>query len=224
MGNGSFCTSPKSYIKDIRINICLDNKSINIISEQDLNKEEKSNKKPKNGIIQLKKYFDENEKEIINTLNQREKAKKNINKKKRQSMYIVESNNKYELMLKRLLDQKKIQRNGPKRRETIRNEEKIKILIKEILIENKNEVKKNMYSCESNNSLNKSGTLLIKNKNNSKMRFSSTIDIVKPDNKTNNKVNKKFQNQHLKNANTLNEIINEVNASTDLGKKETNKK
>ena len=47
------------------------------------------------------------------TLNQREKAKKNINKKKRQSMYIVESNNKYELMLKRLLDQKKIQRNGP---------------------------------------------------------------------------------------------------------------
>ena len=224
MGNGSFCTSPKCYIKDIRINICLDNKSINIISEQDLNKEEKSNKKPKNGIIQLKKYFDENEKEIINTLNQREKAKKNINKKKRQSMYIVESNNKYELMLKRLLDQKKIQRNGPKRRETIRNEEKIKILVKEILIENKNEVKKNMYSCESNNSLNKSCTLLIKNKNNSKMRFSSTIDIVKPDNKTNNKVNKKFQNQHLKNANTLNEIINEVNASTDLGKKETNKK
>ena len=51
------------------------------------------------------------------------------------------------------------------------------------------------------------------------MRFSITVNK-----ESKNFINNKLNRKHLKNINTMNEFINEVNASSDLGKKDTNKK
>ena len=64
-------------------------------------------------------------------------------------------------MLKRLLEQKKIKRYGPKRRETIKNDnEQIKALVNEVLFENINNIKNNKINNE--NILNQENDLLIK--------------------------------------------------------------
>ena len=218
MGNSCFC-SANNYFKDIKINICLDKQSTNSKAEHILYKDKNINIKGEKGILELKKYFDENEQEILNNLYKKEKVKKFF--KKRDSMVGALPDNKYELMLKRLLDQKNIKRIGPKRRETIRNEDNIKSIVNDILIENRNEIKN---AKDNNPDFNrKNSTLIIKNKNNSQMRFSITIDKGGLSNNINN-VKKKLYHQHLNNANTLNEMINEGNNSSVIGKKETNKK
>ena len=216
MGNYCFCNE-KNYFKDIKINICLDKQSTNSKTEHILTKEKNINIKGENEIMKLKKYFDENEQEILNNLNKKEKVKKNF--KKRDSMVGALPDNKYELMLKRLLDQKNIKRIGPKRRETIRKENNIKSMVNDILIENRNEIK----NAKGNNAdfNRKNSTLIIKN--NSQVRFSITIDKGGLS-KNISKVNKKLNHQHLNNVNTLNEMINEGINSSGLVKKETNKK
>ena len=218
MGNSCYCNTDHNYIKDLNVNICKEKGSKHEITEYNINEEEKENVKNNKvqRIIQIKNYFEMHDQEIINFLNEKEKEIKNNLKKKRESM-CNRNDNTYELILKRLLEQKKIKRNGPKRRETIRKSENIQLLVNEIINENGNEI-------QNNNQLNKSihtntsETIIIKNKND-KMRFSITInkDSI---NFINNKINRK----HLKNINTMNEFINEANASCDLGKKETNKK
>jgi len=216
MGNYCFCNE-KNYFKDIKINICLDKQSTNSKTEHILTKEKNINIKGENEIMKLKKYFDENEQEILNNLNKKEKVKKNF--KKRDSMVGALPDNKYELMLKRLLEQKNIKRIGPKRRETIRKENNIKSMVNDILIENRNEIK----NAKGNNAdfNRKNSTLIIKN--NSPVRFSITIDKGGLS-KNISKVKKKLNHQHLNNVNTLNEMINEGINSSGLVKKETNKK
>ena len=217
MGNSCYCNTGLNYIKDLNVNICKEEGSKNEITENNINGEEKENVKDKKvqRIIQIKKYFELNDQEIINFLNDKEKEIKNNIIKKRESIYNPDDNN-YELILKRLLEQKKIKRKGPKRRETIRKNENIQLLVNEVINENGNEI-------QNNNQLNKSitntsDTLIIKNKND-KMRFSITVNK-----ESKNFINNKLNRKHLKNINTMNEFINEVNASSDLGKKETNKK
>ena len=216
MGNSCFC-SANNYFKDIKINICLDKQSINSKAEHILYKDKNINIKGEKGILELKKYFDENEQEILNNLYKKEKVKKNF--KKRDSMVGALPDNKYELMLKRLLEQKNIKRIGPKRRETIRKENNIKSMVNDILIENRNEIK----NAKGNNAdfNRKNSTLIIKN--NSPVRFSITIDKGGLS-KNISKVKKKLNHQHLNNVNTLNEMINEGINSSGLVKKETNKK
>jgi len=216
MGNYCFCNE-KNYFKDIKINICLDKQSTNSKTEHILTKEKNINIKGENEIMKLKKYFDENEQEILNNLNKKEKVKKNF--KKRDSMVGALPDNKYELMLKRLLEQKNIKRIGPKRRETIRKENNIKSMVNDILIENRNEIK----NAKGNNAdfNRKNSTLIIKN--NSPVRFSITIDKGGLS-KNISKVKKKLNHQHLNNVNTLNEMINEGINSSGLVKKESNKK
>ena len=216
MGNYCFCNE-KNYFKDIKINICLDKQSTNSKTEHILTKEKNINIKGENEIMKLKKYFDENEQEILNNLNKKEKVKKNF--KKRDSMVGALPDNKYELMLKRLLEQKNIKRIGPKRRETIRKENNIKSMVNDILIENRNEIK----NAKGNNAdfNRKNSTLIIKN--NSQVRFSITIDKGGLS-KNISKVKKKLNHQHLNNVNTLNEMINEGINSSGLEKKESNKK
>ena len=132
MGNACFC-SKNHLIRDIKVDICLDRESFNLATEQVLINEDNMEEKHGKGILELKKYFDENEKEILNNLNKREKAKKIFRNKKGESR-IGMMNDNYELMLKRLLEQKNIIRNGPKRRETIRQEDRIKILVVSVLL------------------------------------------------------------------------------------------
>ena len=216
MGNYCFCNE-KNYFKDIKINICLDKQSTNSKTEHILTKEKNINIKGENEIMKLKKYFDENEQEILNNLYKKEKVKKFF--KKRDSMVGALPDNKYELMLKRLLEQKNIKRIGPKRRETIRKENNIKSMVNDILIENRNEIK----NAKGNNAdfNRKNSTLIIKN--NSQVRFSITIDKGGLS-KNISKVKKKLNHQHLNNVNTLNEMINEGINSSGLEKKESNKK
>ena len=231
MGNAFLCSRANCCLKDIKINICSDKRNINNKAEQILNKDEElSNKNNIKPIIELKKYFDKKEKENYNNSSLKDRDKK-LQKKKRQSMFnCFVDNTKYELMLKRLLEQKNEKRNGPKRRETIRKEDdKVKTLIKEVLVENKNEIKKTINSNE-NNTLSANSTLIIKNKNNQKkMRLSVTLDRENDLSNVNNinNFNKKVDNNsnlHLKNVNSFNNGNNEGNGSSVVCQKETNKK
>jgi hypothetical protein len=198
------------------------------ITEKVLSKGDTSNQKQEIGINKLKKYFDESD-----SLIEKEKLRKYMFRKKRETILGTTIDIKYEIMLKRLLDQKNIKRKGPKRRKTIRNNENdIKKMVDEVIMENKNENKNENNKKEENKFLNT--TLIIKNKNNSKKKQSTSIIITKNEkkdrliNNINNRINRKLKKKQLKSAKTLNgnciENINEGNGSSLLYKKETNKK
>ena len=107
-------------------------------------------------------YFNEENAELVNEYNKLKEKNKNKIKKN--------NNEKYELILQRLLEQKNIKIIGPKRRETIRKEgDKIQNMVQELLQENKNAILKGNIS-ETN------GTLIIKHPINKKGSASMTID------------------------------------------------
>jgi len=216
MGN-SFICSPLQYFDDIKINICYqtqtkERKDNQLVIILDKNKYEgKMNK--------LKNYFNESEKDIFNSIYKKKSPKKHLNIKKHINELNRLSENKYELMLKILLEQKKIKRKGPKRRETIRNGEKIKITVNELLLKNLNDIKNNKIKNEYLFN-NYEEDLLIKNINNLKYRNSATIEkksIIT--NKINNKL--KNDNYYFHYRNTINEIINEGSGFSNLCKKQT---
>ena len=220
MGNSCFCDNIH-FIKDSKFSVCFQKQNITSKSDQVLDKDEdkivtneksKNKKVPINKMNELLNYFYEGEKEIINNLKKRDKGKKK-NSKKRISKIFDDKDDKYELILKRLLDQQNIKKTGPKRRETIRNDvNNIRDLVKNLLIENKNDILNNKNKSENN-------TLLIKNKFNKKARNSVTIDKNTLMNDIN--INKKlFQEQYFNNRNTISEVINE--SSGGFGKKRSN--
>ena len=166
---------------------------------------------------QLINYFNENEKEFFYNFNKKEKTKKQFNKKKHNNALNKLSENKYELMLKRLLEQKEVKRNGPKRRETIRNEDKIKLMVSEVMKQNLEDIKNKKIS--DNDLIKNDNDLLIKNINSSKYRNSATIDkkgVIT------NKINNKIKGDtYLQYRNTINEIINESSGCSNYCKKQT---
>ena len=98
-----------------------------------LNTEGKENKKSKMSLIIG--YFNEENAELVNEYNKLKEKNKNKIKKN--------NNEKYELILQRLLEQKNIKIIGPKRRETIRKEgDKIQNMVQELLQENKDAILK----------------------------------------------------------------------------------
>ncbi len=111
------------------------------------------------------KYFNEEEKEILTDLYKQRDKDKIFTRNK--------DNTKYELMLKRLLEQQNIKIIGPKRRETIRNEgHKIKEMVTQILQENKTSALKTSNNKDKENEDN---TLFIY-PTKKKGRLSQTID------------------------------------------------
>ena len=135
MGNGCICYT----------NICYQEMKVdNYIEEQ--NRPTESNL-----YNNLAKYFNEYEKDINKKI-EKKHIKKIFSFKKYKNLNTLYSmgNSKYELMLKRLSEQKKIERKGPKRRETIRNNNNdfIKIIYeaiednKKIKYKNENDSKK----------------------------------------------------------------------------------
>ena len=203
MGNSFICT-PIQYLKIIKTNICFQSQCLEKNEDQiiliNLNKDKNGYEK---SINELKDYFNERGNEIIGDLNKKEKSKKHLNKKKHINALNRLSDNKYELMLKRLLEQKKEIRKGPKRRETIRkNDENIKLLIKGILLENINIAKNKDIIIKQENDL------LIKNINNQKFRYSATTgkNGIISNNLNKNMLLNKYNYQY---RNTINEIINE---------------
>ena len=138
---GSAC-----FLKNLNLADCCSNKSMvtNISkSDQVLTKDIPSNEESKEKYLKNKnidnnnklsgilKYFNTEEKEILGEYYKQRDKEKNLTKNR--------DNGKYELMLKRLLEQQTIKRVGPKRRQTIRDGGKIMKLIKQIIQENKDE-------------------------------------------------------------------------------------
>jgi hypothetical protein len=225
MGNSCSCENIH-FIKDVKLNVCLEKMEILPKSDQVLyndgnkiiiNLNEKKNKdsltqKKMNEILS---YFNEGEKEIINNIRKKNKVKKAQNKKKTNDL--IDNNrddNKYELILKRLLEQQNIKKIGPKRRETIRKEgDNIKDIVAELLKENKNIALNKKNSIESN-------SLLIKTQFNKKGRFSVTVDKKSLMDNINHNNKKKFQEQYLNNRMTICEVITESNGG--LAKQNSN--
>ena len=187
MGNSCFCTT-NNFFNNPRINICFENDSMIGITEKVLSKGDTDNQKQEVGINKLRKYFDESD-----NLIEKEKLRKYMFRKKRETILGTTIDIKYEIMLKRLLDQKSIKRKGPKRRKTIRSDE--------------NEKKNSNNKKEENKLLN--ATLIIKKNNNSKKKQSTSIIITKNEkkdrliNNINNRINRKLKKKQLKNANTF---------------------
>ena len=225
MGNSCSCENIH-FIKDVKLNVCLEKMEIVPKSDQvlyndgnkdnkviiNLNEKENISQKKMNEILN---YFNEGEKEIINNIKKKNKLKKIQNKKKTND--IIDNNkddNKYELILKRLLEQQNIKKIGPKRRETIRKEgDNIKDIVTELLKENKNIALNKKNSIESN-------SLLIKTQFNKKGRFSVTVDKKSLMDNINHNNKKKFQEQYLNNRMTICEVITESNGG--LAKQNSN--
>ena len=191
MGNACFCEQAINYNSD----------QVLIKDNDKLNTKKKL--KSKNKMNELLNYFNESEKEIINNLKKKDKGKKIPSKKKLEFFYDTKDNNQHELMLKRLLEQQNIKKNGPKRRETIRGDgNKINDLVQNLLIENKNQ--------NVNNNNNENNTLLISNQVNKKGRLSVNVDrnALFMNNLNNKK--KKLQEQYLKNRKTICGVIGET--------------
>ena len=206
MGNSCSCENIH-FIKDVKLNVCLEKMEILPKSDQVLyndgnkiiiNLNEKKNKdsltqKKMNEILS---YFNEGEKEIINNIRKKNKVKK------------------AQKILKRLLEQQNIKKIGPKRRETIRKEgDNIKDIVTELLKENKNIALNKKNSIESN-------SLLIKTQFNKKGRFSVTVDKKSLMDNINHNNKKKFQEQYLNNRMTICEVITESNGG--LAKQNSN--
>lgn len=225
MGNSCFCDNIH-FIKDVKLNVCFQKQDINLKSDQVLKDDEKitnakhkdkdkEKNKKNNKMNEILNYFNEGEKEIIDNIKKKEKSKRFPTKKKHDHTIEIKEDNKYELMLKRLLEQQNIKKIGPKRRETIRKDgDNIKDMVKNLLLENKNDILNNKNK-------NDNGTLLIKKQVNKKGRFSVTLDrnILFMNNLNNNK--KKFQEQYFNNRNTICEVDFE-SSGVGLIKKKSN--
>ena len=126
MGNGCIC------YKDITIQEIKNDTFIDI----------KNERAQTSNLYDMVKYFDEMEKE--NTKNEKKKLRKIFSfKKLKNSNALYNNNQKYELMLKRLLEQKNKEKKGLKQRETIRinNNKNFIKLIHETIEDNKNKEK-----------------------------------------------------------------------------------
>ena len=218
MGN-SFNCNPIQYLREIKINICYQDQSVERKEEQIIINIDNENNIFEKKISQLKKYFNENDNENLDNLNKKIKNKKHLNKKKNNNDLNRLSTNKYELMLKRLLEQKNIKRNGPKRRETIKNNnnKQIEILVNEVLVDNINNIKNKVNG----KVLNQENDLLIKDIkdiNNQYHRASATID-------KNAIISNNLKKNVYKYRNTVNvnEIINESSGYSGLCTKQTKK-
>ena len=171
MGNGCFCKT-SDYIKDINLVSSSQQPIINTKSEQIINKDEEGSDKVGKNLNNLINYFHESEKEILKNLKKKEKPKKYLNKRKSTRYDIITENKKYETIIERLLAQKNIKRNGPKRRETIRKDGDIQVIVNEILKDNKDNIINNKNKKEA---LNKNDSLLIKKTKDIKGRLSVTV-------------------------------------------------
>ena len=209
---GNSCFSNTKHCIQKHFDICVDNNLSNINVEETINVQNEDNNK----INKLKKYFIQGEKDISEDFYP--KNIKQTDKKKRNSgavNLLLIDKNKYEVMLNKLLQQKSIEIKGPKRRETIRDGNNLKNLVKEVIKEKK-ENKNNKLKRRASK---RRYSLIIKNKDKQKIKQSSTIyrnEYMKC-----KSVNKILKSQ-LKKVNTLNEILTD-GRSTIFNKKETNK-
>ena len=195
MGNGCICYKDISFqeIKNVTF--------IDIKNEQ----------VQTTNLYDMVKYFDEMEKE--NTESEKGGVRKILSFKKLKNANTLYSNNpKYELMLKRLLEQQNKEKKGPKRRETIRinNNKKFIKLIHETIEDNKNK-EKNIK-----NKLQKKESILLnpKDKMNAISISSGKQSVII------NKISKRNFLDNLGEINTENDIKPTTGNNSDIKKNE----
>lgn len=208
MGNGCICLKNMSnQYNDVKLD--------SLLEEQIQNDLEKDQLEVTN-LYHIVKYFNEGEKEI-NTNIEKKKVKKILSHKKAKNYksYNVSGDSKYELMLKRLLEQKKIERKGPKRRKTLRqnNNKDVTKLILEVIEENKNNKKEDSDAALDNSNnidLSKRESILLNYRDKSNLNMRQSFNITKFDHK---KIENNFEESEINNVQILNDIKNLNNVS-----------
>ena len=206
MGNGCVCLKNIcSHYKDVKLDSLLEDQMQNDNENEQI---EATN------LYNIAKYFNEGEKEI-NSKIEKKNIKRIISHKKAKHLksYNNVGDSKYELMLKRLLEQKKIERKGPKRRETLRinnNKNAIK-LINEVIEDNKKDNKQKTIndSNNTNNDENKTNSSILINTKEKKL-FEHGRQSVNISGKMFNqkKIKKDFDETEINNGIGLNELKN----------------
>ena len=206
MGNGCICLKNMTYqLYDVKLD--------SLFEEQ--NDNEKDQLEVTN-LYNIVKYFNEGEKEIITKIEKRN-VKKILSQKKAKNFksYNVAGDSKYEQMLKRLLEQKKIERKGPKRRKTLRinNNKDVTKLIMEVIEENENNEKEESSDSEDNSNildLSKKESILLNYNDKSNLKVRQSFNITKFEHK---KIENNFGATEINNGQILNAINNLNNAS-----------
>lgn len=164
--NFSDCCSNKNMLKNLTKSDQVLTKDISP-NEENKDRELKNKNSDENKLSGIIKYFNTEEKEILaEYYKQRDKDKIFTRNK---------DNNKYELMIKRLLEQQTIKMVGPKRRKTIRNDgNKISEMVNQIIKENKEE---GLRTTNTKDKDKESETItLLNSTSHKKERWSTTID------------------------------------------------
>ena len=208
MGNACICLKNMSnQLNDVKLDSLLEDQIQNDLEKDQL---EVTN------LYNIAKYFNEGEKEI-NTKIEKKKVKRILSHKKAKifKSYNVAGDSKYELMLKRLLEQKKIERKGPKRRKTLRvnNNKNITKLISEVVEENKNNKKEDNNAAVDNSNnldLSKRESILLNYKDKSNLNVRQSFNIGKFEHK---KIENNFEETEINNGQILNDIKNLNNVS-----------
>ena len=206
MGNGCICLKNMTYqLYDVKLD--------SLFEEQ--NDNEKDQLEVTN-LYNIVKYFNEGEKEIITKI-EKKNVKRILSHKKAKifKSYNVAGDSKYELMLKRLLEQKKIERKGPKRRKTLRinNNKDVTKLIMEVIEENENNEKEESSDSEDNSNildLSKKESILLNYNDKSNLNVRQSFNITKFEHK---KIENNFGATEINNGQILNAINNLNNAS-----------
>ena len=206
MGNGCICLKNMTYqLYDVKLD--------SLFEEQ--NDNEKDQLEVTN-LYNIVKYFNEGEKEIITKIEKRN-VKKILSHKKAKNFksYNVAGDSKYEQMLKRLLEQKKIERKGPKRRKTLRinNNKDVTKLIMEVIEENQNNEKEESNDSEDNSNildLSKKESILLNYNDKSNLKVRQSFNITKFEHK---KIENNFGATEINNGQILNDIKNLNNVS-----------
>lgn len=186
---GNFCICAKTELcSEVRVftkkeEIIRDDSQRESAIKRNLSKIQNDNQHTTNEnsiMAEIKQYFNVDMKQFQVPAKKKEKDKKikkmmSNKKAKKLKMAHTVINNQYELMLKRLLEQKTKERNGPKRRTTIRileNNKEILNLIQEVIKEkegnNNNQINKNVQA-------KKRGSLLLNFKEKKKLQYRSTM-------------------------------------------------
>ena len=203
MGNGCFCIRNECYPE------------VKLDSEQDQN----SNTKGHNsGLYNIAKYFNEGEKELNNKIKEKKNIRRILSHKKAKNMksFYTTGDSKYELILKRLLEQKEVERNGPIRRQTIRknNNKELLKMIKEVIKDDKsgkNVDKHDKKNNEKNNeeiNIKESLLLNMQDKKNALKTPQGKKSLI-VNNLINNKINK-VKNKNLNNSSKKKVINNKM--------------
>jgi hypothetical protein len=190
MGNGCVCIKDMSFMnKDIRLDMSSDNKY------------EGDQMESTNLYNNIMKYFNDGEKEINTKIEQKKMKRMLSHKKHKKLKTFYKMDEKYELILQRLLEQKVIERKGPKRRETIRNKNSKNFikLVQEVMEENKGLNKNN-----SSEDVNKNNSILLNKKEKKiNVKFRQSVNMTKYELK---KIKNDFGDTEINNLNILKDI------------------